>query len=52
MDKNEKEVPWLTPEKKKLFKSLKGKATSPIDLNKMREEYKYEDSKGDEEDEK
>lgn len=35
------EIPWLTNEKKKKFKELKGSATIPIDLNKVREHDKY-----------
>ena len=31
----------LTLDKKKLFKSLQGIATSPIDFNKIRDEQKY-----------
>lgn len=35
------EVKWLTKEKKELLRSLCGSANSRIDLNKMREEFKY-----------
>lgn len=35
------EIPYLTNEKKKKFKELKGSATIPIDLNKVREYDKY-----------
>ena len=36
-------IPWLTKEKKKKFKELKGSANSEVDLNKMRDELKYPD---------
>ena len=35
------DIPWLTKEKKEKFKQLKGSVNSSIDLNKMREELKY-----------
>lgn len=34
-------ISGLTPEKKKLLKSLQGIATSPIDFNEIRDEQKY-----------
>lgn len=39
------EIPYLDKNKKKLLKSLEGSATSRVDLNKMREYYKYEEEK-------
>ena len=38
------EVPWLDEEKKKKFKELKGSANSEVDLNKVRDEMKEENS--------
>lgn len=34
-------ITGLTPNKKKIMKSLMGSASSPLDLNKMRDELKY-----------
>ena len=36
------DIPYLTNEKKKKFKELKGGATSEVDLNEIREHYKKE----------
>lgn len=38
------EVPWLDKEKKKKFKELKGSANSEVDLNKVRDELKEENT--------
>ena len=38
-------IPWLTKEKKEKLRKLCGCATSRVDLNKMREELKYEEDK-------
>ncbi|MFA9397940.1 MAG: hypothetical protein ACERKV_06730 [Clostridiaceae bacterium] len=34
-------ITGLTTDKKKILKNLMGSATSPIDLNKIRDELKY-----------
>ena len=39
-DTHKDNIPWLTKEKKKKFKELKGSANSEVDLNKMRDELK------------
>ena len=39
-DTHKNNIPWLTKEKKKKFKELKGSANSEVDLNKMRDELK------------
>ena len=39
-DPHKNNIPWLTKEKKKKFKELKGSANSEVDLNKMRDELK------------
>ena len=39
-DPHKDNIPWLTKEKKKKFKELKGSANSKVDLNKMRDELK------------
>lgn len=40
------EIHWLDNDKKEMLKMLRGMATSEVDLNKMREELKYnEDDK-------
>ena len=39
-DPHKDNIPWLTKEKKKKFKELKGSANSEVDLNKMRDELK------------
>ena len=39
------EIPWLDKKKKELFKSLKGSVSTPVDLNNMREYFKYGEEK-------
>jgi len=39
---NKSELKGLTKEKKEILKSLKGSASSVLDLNKVRDEWKYE----------
>ena len=45
------EVPWLDKEKKKKFKELKGSANSEVDLNKVRDEMKEENTEPKQEEE-
>lgn len=45
------EVPWLDEEKKKKFKELKGSANSEVDLNKVRDEMKEENTEPKQEEE-
>ena len=45
-DPHKDNIPWLTKEKKKKFKELKGSANSEVDLNKMRDELKDSHKEG------